>query len=272
MSLGIALKAAGGIVLAADSRVTLNRTIQSAGPTPTTTLIPATFDNATKLLSVPGQPYVGAVTFGLGALGQAEPRTAASFLPEFDKTLAGLARLSVEEFAAALSDFYMGQWKRLMPAGYAGDDMIFLVGGYDDGAAYGRVFSLSIPKEPAPLEQFAGDFGAVWGGQRAYADRLMNGFDDATIAGVRDHLGLNPSQVTDLITYLKQHNPMPIPYQFLPLQDCVDLCVALVRSTINMQRFIIDVRGVGGPIDVATVTPADGFRPVQQKEIRGERP
>lgn len=258
--------------MAADSRVTLNRAIQSAGPPPTTTIIPATFDNASKLLSVPGQPFVGAVTFGLGALGQVEPRTAASFLPEFDKALAGSARLTVEGFATALSGYYMGQWKRLMPAGYAGDDMIFLVGGYDDGAAYGRVFSLSIPKEPTPLEQFTADFGAVWGGQRAYADRLMNGFDDAILTAVRDHLGLTPAQVIDLTTYLKQNNPMPIPYQFLPLQDCVDLCVVLIRSTINMQRFIIDVRGVGGPIDVATVTPTDGFSPVQQKEIRGERP
>ncbi len=61
MSLGIAFKGPEGIVLAADSRVTL--TAQNAQ---TNTRLPAYFDNATKLLKVGGQEYVGAVTYGVG--------------------------------------------------------------------------------------------------------------------------------------------------------------------------------------------------------------
>ena len=87
---------------------------------------------------------------------------------------------------------------------------------------------------------------------------------------MRDRLRLTPAQVDDLTSYLKGNNPAPIPYQFLPLQDAVDLCIQVIRSTINMQRFTVDVRGVGGPVDVATITPTEGFRPVQQKAIHGE--
>lgn len=47
MSLGIAFKGPEGIVLAADSRVTLMT--QLAGQN---ILLPATYDNATKMLSV----------------------------------------------------------------------------------------------------------------------------------------------------------------------------------------------------------------------------
>jgi len=47
MSLGIAFKGAEGIVLAADSRVTLLAQLQLGG---NNVMTPATFDNATKLL------------------------------------------------------------------------------------------------------------------------------------------------------------------------------------------------------------------------------
>jgi hypothetical protein len=148
MSLGIALKGPEGIVLAADSRVTLFAQRDQPGTPPKTLVIPATFDNATKLLNVAGQTHVGAITFGLGAFGQAQPRTAASFLPEFAGELVNEKRLPVEEFAQRLSAFYLRQWKIHMagqPNPSPNSDMVFIIGGYDEGAAYGRLFSLSIP-------------------------------------------------------------------------------------------------------------------------------
>ena len=85
MSLGIAFKGPEGIVLAADSRVTINA---KRPLSPQQTLIlPSTFDNATKLLRVEGQKHVGAVTYGAGTIGLAEPRAAHSFLPEFELEL-----------------------------------------------------------------------------------------------------------------------------------------------------------------------------------------
>ena len=64
---------------------------------------------------------------------------------------------------------------------------------------------------------------------------------------------------------------MPIPYQFLPLQDCVDLAIFLIRATAKLQAFTTGARGVGGAVDVATVTRTEGFRAVQEKRIVGER-
>jgi len=65
MSLGIAFKGPEGIVLAADSRVTLMAIAQQQGPQVAPTgpalqvQIPVTYDNATKLLRVQGQDHVG---------------------------------------------------------------------------------------------------------------------------------------------------------------------------------------------------------------------
>ena len=80
MSLGIAFKGPEGIVLAADSRVTLNASRKDGNKE---VVIPATYDHATKLLRVSHQKHVGAITYGLGAISNKEPRTAHSFLPEF---------------------------------------------------------------------------------------------------------------------------------------------------------------------------------------------
>ena len=62
----------------------------------------------------------------------------------------------------------------------------------------------------------------------------------------------------------------PIPYEFLPLQDCVDLSILLIRMTIGFHTFPIEVRGVGGAIDVATISRTGNFVPIQQKSVHGE--
>ena len=76
MSLGVVIKGPEGLVLAADSRVTLEARQQNGAP------IPVNFDNATKLLAF-SKPHkhVGAVTYGMAAIGV---RTAHSYLPEFE--------------------------------------------------------------------------------------------------------------------------------------------------------------------------------------------
>ncbi len=274
MSLGIVFKGPEGIVLAADSRVTINA--ERAVNDKLTVLLPSTFDNATKLLKVNGQDYVGAVTYGLGAIGQNEPRTAHSFLPEFEVWLSqkgGGQRLSVQDFSKRLSEFFMEQWVSMMPKEYNADPLIFLVGGYDEGAPYGKVFQVVIPGQPEPKEQSEGQgvFGITWGGQFQILTRLLSGYDPNLTLAIKDRLKLSDAQKQDLDQFLGPAFNLPIPYQFLPLQDCVDLSIFLVRTTIELQKWMIDIRGVGGVIDVATITRTEGFKYVQRKEIKGDK-
>jgi hypothetical protein len=271
MSLGIAFKGPEGIVLAADSRVTLNVTMNAPGQPPF--LLPSFYDNAVKLLKAKGQDFVGAVTYGVGSIGQTAPRTAHSFMPEFEAKLVEdqVGRLPVEEFATKLSDFFLEQWLATgMPVPFS-DQMIFLIGGYDEGAAYGRLFEFFIPDRPVPREWHGedGQFGAVWGGQQEFVDRILHGFDPRVPDLVSGELGLSKADRDRIERQLSQLQ-LPIPYQFLPLQDSVDLSIFLIRMTITLQTWQLGVRGVGGAIDVAAITPTDGFRYVQQKIVRGE--
>jgi hypothetical protein len=55
----------------------------------------------------------------------------------------------------------------------------------------------------------------------------------------------------------------------MPLQDAVDYAIHLIRATINTLRFEPRFPTVGGAIDILAVEP-DGMRWVQRKELRGE--
>jgi SEC-C motif len=140
---------AAGALSWRDSRVTLMATLpnlQNPGSNQQF-IVPATFDNASKLLRVKGQDFVGAVTFGAGSIGTSQPRTASSYIPEFESELAKESRLDVEEFARRLADFFLRQWSsNKMPSNpMISDNMIFFVAGYDDlTSAYGRVFEVSV--------------------------------------------------------------------------------------------------------------------------------
>lgn len=270
MSLGIVFKGPEGIVLAADSRVTLTAERQEAQGK---VMLPSTFDNATKLLDIAGHDYVGAVTYGIGAIGQQEPRTAHSFLPEFEGELSKNdgERLTIKEFADTFSEFFLRQWNKNMPKDYSGPDMVFLIGGFDKDAPYGSVFKIDIPSRPEPIEQSGKTFGITWGGQLEFTTRLMKGFDPRLPSIVQKSLGLTNEQTAKLQQELDGALSAPIPYPFLPLQDCVDLSIFLIRTTMEIQNWMVGVRGIGGAIDVATITRTDGFKPVQRKEIAGQR-
>jgi hypothetical protein len=228
--------------------------------------------NAAKLFTF-AEPlrFVGAVTYGAAVIGR---RTAHSFVAEFEqRVLEGKKeRLTVEQYSRELSEFFRRRWEDTMPPDYNGPNMTFIVGGYDPDAAYGKVFLFEIPRRPEPEPRNPGDneFGMTWGGQLELVSRLVQGFDPALIGILRQTLNLDDQQSNQAIQALRQNLGFPIPYQVLPLQDCVDLATFLIRTTMTAQRLAIGVRGVGGPIDVAVITRTEGLRYVQQKTIHGE--
>ncbi len=263
MSVGIVIKGPEGLVLAAESRVTLGTT------TPQGQQLHVSFDHANKLL-VFDQPhqYVAVVTYGQAAIGL---RTAHSFLPEFEAELPD-ERLPVHEFADLLSDFFTAQWRANMPADHSGPPMTFVVAGFNVGEPYGRVFTFDIPRQPDPVEQNQrpGDFGITWGGQRDVIERLVQGYDRRVLAIAKQTLDLDDDELHRLTEALKPLQ-MAVPLPAMPLQDCVDLAIFFVRTTIDAHHLSLAVRASGGPIDVAIITRRDGLQFIQRKSIAGER-
>ena len=267
MSLSVIVKGPEGVVLATDSRVTLEAQ-KKGGPT-----ISVNYDNATKLLAF-SRPhnYIGCVTYGVAVIGQ---RTAHSFISEFEQQVLAEEKkpLTVAEYSSKLSDFFSQRWKETMPEDYDGPNMTFVVAGYDPGAAYGKVFLFGIPGKPTPEPRHPGDndFGMTWGGQLQVASRLIHGFDPELPSILKQMLKLDDRKIDQLNKTLRRNLEYPVPYAVLSLQDCVDLAIFLIRTTMTAQHLAIGTRGVGGPIDVAIITRTNGLLHVQQKLIRGER-
>lgn len=262
MSLGIVVKGAEGVVLASDTRITLTAQMKGSPS------FNVNFDNASKILTF-GEPhnYVAALTYGAAVIGN---RTAHSFVPELELELKYGGRKTILEYANKMSDFFLKRWKEAMnskqpPSG----TMTFIVGGYNADAPYGAVFLFDVPDNPRPREQNPNDFGMTMGGQYQMASRIIQGYDPALLAILDNRPDLADSQVQGIRQDLKslQHT---IPIHVLALQDCVDLATFLIRTTITAQELAIGLRGVGGTIEVASITRAEGFGWVQRQELHGE--
>lgn len=102
--------------------------------------------------------------------------------------------------------------------------------------------------------------GSVVRGQTDVYTRLIKGFDPSLL---------------NISCYEKEKDKFDnsrydIRYDIMSLQDAIDFAVFLARATIEAQRFNQKaVMGVGGDIDVAVIT-SDGFRWIQKKKLHGE--
>ncbi|MCB0073132.1 MAG: hypothetical protein KDE20_16795 [Caldilineaceae bacterium] len=86
-----------------------------------------------------------------------------------------------------------------------------------------------------------------------------------------DTLGCTVSGQFELVqaiwgTYDKDSSQKP-PYHLFSLQDAIAYAEFLIGTTAQHQRFSSRAPSVGGDIDVALVTPFNGFQWIRQKEI-----
>lgn len=276
MSLVVAINVPEGVVLAADSRVTTPKITDVPQQAPAQSIKVVewiTFDNATKLLSFDNHNYVGAVTFGVAEIGD---RTANSFATEFLASIGsvkedGTGRLTIKAFAKKLSDFYKKQWNKANNTQRAGvgNNMIFLVSGFNKKSPYAEVYEISIPDAPTPVLKTQNDFQILWGGQREIVDRIFNAIDANFQASIETALNLTPEQKQLVVTEQMKYG-MPIVARMLALQDAVKLALTIIRTTIDLQSLSNSPRTVGGHIDIAVITKEEGLRFVQKKHINGE--
>jgi hypothetical protein len=263
VSLGIVIKCPEGLVLAAESRIMIGAQIGAQQ-------VPVYFDSATKLMSFSApNTSVGVVTYGQAVIGKENPRTAASFLPEFEASLPK-DRLTIEEFSNQIGEFYLKQWNSLMPPDIKEPNMTFVVAGFDPDEVYGRVFVVEIPSSPKPTPKNEGnEFGITFGGQHEIVSRILQGYDMRLLDVLQKGLNLTPDQSAKLPALMRQFQ-LGIPLQVLALQDSVDLACFFIRTTMDAQKLSIGIRGVGGDIDIALVKRNQNLQFIQRKQVHGE--
>lgn len=165
--------------------------------------------------------------------------------------------------------------------GSAGVDRIdILVAGYNKDGSH-EVYTVRIPGE---IEQKRNsrvkgkEYGASWIGQIDVVSRIVLGWDGriGNIKFVQEAVKkYNQEEINKQLRSLEY----AIQWGTMTLQDAIDFCVLMIQTTSAIQRFSDgikvdpgDIPGVGGPIDMAAITPAKGFVWISKKGLKvGEK-
>jgi 20S proteasome alpha/beta subunit len=237
MSFIITIYVREGIVMAGDSRLTLNSTQQQTGQ-PLIQLAVGQTDSSYKTFLVPHN--IGIATYGAADVqGIPIAGTIESFVHEH---LKGKPR-EIDEVPPLLARYF-----QQLPGP---PDTGFHVAGYKTVGAQRvqRVWQVSGKSGDITLLNEHNNQGAAWGGEADILARLIQ-----------------PVWLRDAEGDFKPLPSYTIPWQFFTLQDGIDFAVYALRTTIDSIRFQPRPKTVGGPIDVLVIKPDRAFW-VQHKEL-----
>lgn len=215
MTIVVGAASPDGIVLAADSRTTLNDGQRHRIST----------DTADKVFELNGK--FGVAIYGMARIGL---RTINGLMDEFVATVDDAACVDVQTFANAVGAFFHDRFIAAegTPTG-AGWPLGFVVAGYDE-AGIGHVWEVSIPGpdvKQTPVN--TADQGALLRGQVDVIGRLIKGVDWNALGAASHSFEGADQETLERLEYILLH---PV-----TLQDAADFVSFLVRTTIDMQRF-----------------------------------
>lgn len=232
-----------GIVMASDSRLTLNATQppQGAGA-PIVQLSVGQSDSTNKT-------FLALDRIGISTYGAADINGVpiSGYIESFINERLSAGSYDVDQVPAELVKYFTA-----LPTTPAS---IFHVAGYKvvNGAPEQHVWQVPLAGGTPVRLNPPGQQGVSWGGEIDVLSRLLQPL------AAKDPQG--------------NWQPLPthqIPYGFFTLQDAIDFCIFALRTTIDTLRFQPRPKTVGGPIDVLVIKPDRAFW-VQKKELRGTR-
>jgi len=161
--------------------------------------------------------------------------------------------------------------------GVAGVDSInLLVTGYNKSGTH-EVYVCNIPGEIQKKRDSTAkgkEYGAGWIGQADVVQRIVLGYDGR----IRNTKFVQESMTKygeEEINKQLRNLEYAIQYGTMTLQDAIDFITLLIQTTSAIQRFSDgiaadpgDIPGVGGPVDVAVITPDKGFVWISKKKLK----
>jgi hypothetical protein len=160
--------------------------------------------------------------------------------------------------------------------GLAGIDMInLLVAGYNDDGSH-EVYVCYIPgkiEEKRTSKKRGREYGASWIGQTDVVSRIVLGFD-GRIGNIKMFNEATQKYGQEELNKQLRNLEYVIQWGTMTLQDAIDFCTLMIQTTSAIQRFSDgimadpgDMPGVGGPVDVAVITPDKGLVWVNKKKL-----
>jgi len=150
------------------------------------------------------------------------------------------------------------------------------VAGYNKDGSH-EVYTVRIPGEvekKRDSKKQGMEYGASWIGQIDVISRIVLGWDGriGNLEFVQE-----ASKKHDKETINRQLRSLEYAIQWgtMTLQDAIDFCALMIQTTSAIQRFSDGIQadlggtpGVGGPVDIAVITPEKGFVWVAKKNLK----
>jgi len=277
MSIAVCCTLADGVVLGADSAVTVVGTRNKPDGSQETGVLKV-YNDAEKIFSVHKLP-VGIVTFGLATVAN---RTLKSLVRQFEieHSPDQVRGENVEGFARLLYRFLHEQYLQSVGASYEEQTgkpltkvpdekrpgLALFVGGFSPGSPLPecwRVFA-HFSNEQAAITQVRkpGDFGSNWGGQYDGVQRFHKGFEppiiEAAVRAVVERLQLKPTEeqakgISEAVAKAVGRFEYQVPFAAMPLQEGIDYVKFLLYLMISQHRFVVGAPTCGGKVSIAVV-------------------
>lgn len=161
--------------------------------------------------------------------------------------------------------------------GVAGVDVInLLVAGYNKDGSY-EVYVCYVPGEiqkKRDSKEKGREYGASWIGQIDVVSRVVLGWD-GRIGNIKFVQEATQKYGQGEINRQLRNLEYAIQWGVMTLQDAIDFCVLMIQTTSAIQQFSDgiaadpgNIPGVGGPVDVAVITPDKGFVWINKKKLK----
>lgn len=155
------------------------------------------------------------------------------------------------------------------------DPISFIIAGINSDDSF-QVFTCQIPgdkKKNRDSKERGREYGANWIGQTDVVSRIVLGFD-GRIGNLPFMEEIGNSIDKEIIGQQLHNLEYVIQWGTMTLQDAIDFCTLMIETTSAIQRFSDgikanpgDLPGVGGLVEVLTITPEEGFKWIRKKKI-----
>lgn len=238
MSFIITLNVHEGIVMASDSRLTLNTQKQVNQQTVQQISVSMSDSNYKTFLT---NNKIGISTFGAAEI-QGIP--IAGYIESFVNT-----ECEDENTVEVVAQKILDHFRTYTPV----PATQFHVAGYqvENAQKVQHIWNVNVANNNKNRVNI-NDPGAAWGGEGDILARIIQ----------------PTAQIDQQNNITKVLPHFGIPFKFFTLQDAIDFAIFAVRSTIDAIRFQPRPKTVGGPIDVLVIKPEEAFW-VQRKKLKG---
>lgn len=163
--------------------------------------------------------------------------------------------------------------------GAGGVDAInLMVAGYNKDGSH-EVYVCCVPgdiQKKRDGNERGKEYGASWIGQVDVVSRIVLGFD-GRIGNLKFVNQVTQQGGQEEIQKQLRSLEYVIQWGTMTIQDAIDFCTLMIQTTSAIQRFSDgvqgdpgDMPGVGGPVDVAVITPNKGFVWINKKKLSVE--